>query len=201
LATTTAVIIVGKEAVLIYAIPPQSPQPPEIYDHSLTPLLITVPFPDGTAPVRRIWNTISSWYFSSSQSLYFDTVCEEFNLHKFQIIVEPDRSTASIHLINTSDLTKEDYICLSPEGYRICEDTLVSCWVYNDYCQSEFKCGVYAGLTSPDSAHGISHGGPSGKMLLPDMGRRYLLNGCPASGRFIRLDGSNLNSIAVLDFF
>jgi hypothetical protein len=126
-------------------------------------------------------------------------VCEEFNLHRFQITVEPDLSSGSLHIIDTSELTANEYLCLSFEDHRICEDTVVSCWVYDDYRQGEYKCGVYTGLTSPDSAHGISHGGHAGKMLLPDIGRRYFLYVCPASGRFVRLDGSN--SVAVLDLF
>jgi hypothetical protein len=167
----------------------------------MLPPLITVPFPNGTAPGCDIdiWNTISSWYFSSSRSLYFDIACEEFKLHKFQIIVEPDLSTASVHLINTSGLSSEDYACLFTKDYRVCEDTVVSCWVYNDDRPNESRCGVYTGLTSPHSAHGISHGGPSGEMLLPDRGRRHLLSGCPASGRFICYNGNN--SVAILDFF
>ena len=171
----------------------------------MPPPLFTVPFPDGTAPERDIWTTLSSWYFFTSlQPLYFDMVSQDedanfFILHKFKLIIEPDLNTASIQTLNLSEFTMDDYSYLSLDGFRICEDTLVSCWLYYDYRLGERQRGIYTGLTSPESAHGISHGGLSGKMLLPDIGRKYLLYACPASGRFVRLDDSN--SVAVLDLF
>ena len=81
----------------------------------------------------------------------------------------------------------------------ICEDALVSCWIYRHGRRNQYECGVYTGLTSARSTNAISHGDPATKMLLPDIEHDYSLILCPASGIFVRLDRSN--SVAVLDFF
>jgi hypothetical protein len=200
MATKTAVIVICDEAVLIWAIPPLSPQPPDFFDRHPTHMqpLFTIPFPDMSHhPARIRWNTISSWYFGSSQPLYFDMLCEDFKLHRFQIMIKPDLSTASLHLINISEDTHDLFHVLI-QPYWICEDTLVSCWIDEDGRQDQYQCGVYMGLTSPPFVNGISHGGPAAKMLLPNIGHKSSLFLCAASGRLVRLDG---NSVSVLDFF
>ena len=212
--TKTAFIVIGEDEVLIW--------PADFFDHnnltqsSIPPPLIKIPFPEGAAPERHIWTTLSPWYFfTPSQPLYFDMVSQDesadfFILHKFKLIIDDLTNTASIHTINISEFSTEDYTCLVHEDFRICEDTLVSCWFYHDYRLNEYQCGVYIGLTSPrpESAHtaNISHGGPSGRMLLDkkddddgDDELRYMLDGCPPTGRFVRLDGNN--NVAVLDYF
>ena len=207
MATKTAVIVLCDDAVLIWAIPPLSPQPLDFFDHHpthLPPPLFTITFPNGISlhhespHAERIgWKTISSWYFGSSHDpLYFDMLCLDSKLHRFQIILKPDLSSASLHVIHT-ELTPHDFNCVSFQDYRICEDTLVSCWFYED---DHHDCGVYTGLTSARFADIISHGGPAAKMLLPDMGRRYTyLSSCPASGRVVLLDTGN--NLAILDLF
>ena len=200
MATKTAVIILCGEAVLICAIPPLLPQPPDFFDHNPThmPSLFTIPFPDiSRHPPRKDWNTMSPWYFGSSQPLYFDMLCQDFKLHRFQISLQPDLSAASLHVINVSEQTPHDFDYVIFKNYRICEDTLVSCWTYSDW--DYYQCGIYTGLTSPPFANDISHGGPAAKMLLPDIEYKSVLFLCPASGRVVRLD--NNNSVAVLDFF
>ena len=164
----------------------------------MPPPLFTITIPDSIALHSEFigWNTISSWYFDS---LYFDLLRQDSNLHRFQIMLKPDLSTASLHVINTSELTPHDFRYGYFENYRICEDTLVSCWTYYDDAHQKDSCGVYTGLTSARFADVISYGGPAAKMLLPDIGHEYRLFSCPASGRFIRLDFGD--SIAVLDFF
>ena len=201
-------IVLCEEAVLIWAIPPLLPQPPNFFDHNPTHVpspLFTIPFPEGIAlyPARMGWNTISSWYFGSSQPLYFDTLCPGSKLNRFQIILKPDLSTASLHVINTFELTPHDFNYVSFQDYRICEDTLVSCWSYYDggWGGPPSQCGVYTGLTSARFADVISHGGPAAKMLLPEIGSSKYLSHflCPASGRFVLLDSSD--TVAVLDLF
>ena len=164
----------------------------------MPPPLFTIPFPDGIALRSEFigWNTISSWY---SGSLYFDILCQDSKLHRFQIMLKPDLSTASLHVVNTSELTPHDFGYIFFEDYRICEDTLVSCWVYYDDAHQNDPCGIYTGLTSARFSNVISHGGPAAKILLPDIGHDYCLFSCPASGRFVRLDSSDV--VAVLDFF
>ena len=203
MATRNVVIVLCEEAVLIWAIPPLSPRPPNFFDHNPTHVpspLFTIPFPDGTGlyPPHIRWNMISSWYFGSSHPIYFDTLCAGSKLNRFQIILEPDLSTAYLHVINTSELTPHDFDYVSFQDYRICEDTLVSCWAYYDEAR-QYHSGVYTGLTSARFSDVISHGGPAAKMSLPDIGRRYLHVSCPASGRFVLLDSNN--SVSVLDLF
>ena len=199
MATKTAVIVLREEAILIWAIPPLSSQPPDFFDDNPTfipPPLFIITFPDEISFRSDLigWNTISSWYFGS---LYFDMLCQDFKLHRFQIILEPDLSTASLHLIYAH--TPHGFGHVSFEDYRICEDTLVSCWIYYDQRHENFPCGVYTGPTSARSSNVISHGGPAAKMLLPDIGCDFRLYLCPASGRSARLDRSN--NVAILDFF
>ena len=133
------------------------------------------------------WNTISSWYFGSSQPLYFDTLCQGSKLHIFQIILNPDLSTASLHAISTSELTTQDFNYVTFQDYTICEDSLVSCWFKFDSGQNQYqlKYGVYTGLMSSRFANVLTHGGT---MLLSGIGRDYDLHYCPASraGRFVR---------------
>jgi hypothetical protein len=194
--TKTAVIVICEEEILIWAIPPLSPQPPDFFDHNPThiPPFFIIPFPQDIILHTELvdWKTISSWYFGSSQPLYFDMLCQSYKLHRFQIIVKPDLSDASLHIINTSELTPYDFEDESFQSYRICEDTLVSCWTTHDPPQ----CGAYTGLTSARSAHDISYGGPAAKM--PIAGYESVISFCPASGRFVHLDSGGL---AVLDFF
>ena len=206
MATKTAVIVLCGEAVLIWAIPPLSPQPPDFSDHNPTHVpspLFTIPFPDGIGlyPPHIRWKMISSWYFGSSHPIYFDTLCPGSKLNRFQIVLKPDLSTPSLHVINTSELTPHDFDYVFFQDYRICEDTLVSCWSYhNERDPSRSQYGVYTGLTSARFADVISHGGPAAKMLFPDIGCRYLSHcSCPASGRFVLLDSNN--NLAVLDLF
>ena len=205
MATKTAVIILCEEAVFIWAIPPLSPQSPDFFDHNPThhmpSPLFTIPLPElSFHPERLKWNTIGSWYFGSSQPLYFDMLFQDSKLHRFQITLKPDLSTASVRVIDTSEITPHNFLFVYYfRKYMICEDTLVSCYIYTDYVRDQHCCGVYTGLTSPRLANGISHSDSPAKMLLPDIGHKYVLIFCPASGRFVGLDSNN--RVAILDFF
>jgi hypothetical protein len=203
--TNTVVIILCDEAVLIWAIPPLSPQLPDFSDRNPThmpPPLFRIPFPDiSHHPARMEWNTISPWYFGSSQPLYFDMLCRDSKLHRFQIMLSPDLSTASLHVINTSEHTSLDFDDIFFENYRICEDTLVSCWIYAEQHQGQYQPenGVYTGLTSTRFSNVTTGGRSAVKVLLPDTGHfLYRLYTCPASGRFVIKD---TNRVAIVDLF
>ena len=210
MATKTAVIMLSEVAVLIWSIPAQSPQPPDFFDHDPIhiPPLFTIPFPNNiqlrVQPEFIKWNPISSWYFGSSQPLYFDMLCRYSRLHRFQIMLEPDLSTASLHVVHISEPIPYDFNHVIFQEYRICEDTLVSCW-FNDLSyyngrRDRYRCGVYTGSTSARLANAISHGRhPAAKMLLPDIGLARFPYWCPASGRFVLKDSSH--RVAVLDLF
>jgi hypothetical protein len=218
MATNNAVIILREEEILIWAIPPLSPQPPDFFDHNPTfiPPLFIIPLSDNIGPDSEYirWNTISSWYFGSSQPLYCDMLCEDCTLHRFEIMLEPDLSTASLHVINTSEITPHDFGGVYLPEYMICGDTLVSWYMDSNYnpesLGDQYQGGIYTRLTTAACqcfANGIiSHGGPAANMLLPDIGHEYDLFLCPASGRFVRVDfgasdSDSTSSIAILDFF
>ena len=124
--TKTAVIVLcaSEEAVLIYAIPPLSPQPLNFYDDNPThiPPLFKISFPNDIVLHSR-WKTTPSWYFGSSQSLYFDILSRVSKLHRFKIILKPDLSTASLHVVNKPELTPHNFSSVCLQEYRICEDT------------------------------------------------------------------------------
>ena len=142
---------------------------------------------------------MSPWYFGSSQPLYFDTLCQDSKHHRFQIMMKPDLSTASLHVINASELTPHNFNFVTFQDYTICEDTIVSCWCNASYIgrrNNQNQCGVYTARLA-----NISCGGPASAamMSLPDMGTKYVLCWCSAPGRFVRLDSTN--SVVVLDLF
>ena len=117
--------------------------------------------------------TVSSWYFGSWESVYFDVLYTDSKLQRFKIIIKPDLSDATLHVINMSEIIADDLmeslafkIC---EGYRICEDALVSFW------NNHKKWGAYAGLTSAPFANVVSRWNGLG----------YVDSLCPASGRFV----------------
>ena len=181
------------------AIPPLLPRPPDFFDFNsarIPPLLFTITYPDRLAPhpagVKR--KMVSSWYSDSSNPFYFDMLCQDSKRHRFQINLKPDLSSASLHDINSkSESFPLHHGSTFFQGYRICHDTLVS-WHRNaDYPL------LYTGLISDTFSNLISQSGPASEIFLPDIGLKYNLTLCPASGRLVRLDASN--SVAVLDFF
>ena len=118
--------------------------------------------------------TVSSWYFKSCESVYFDVLYTDSKLQRFKIIIKPDLSDASLHVINNmSEIVADDLMeslafkfC---EGYRICEDALVSFWTNHE------MWGAYTGLTSAPFANVVTR--------WDGLGRVDSL--CPASGRFV----------------
>ena len=204
MATKSTVILIKNEKIYIWAIPPLSPQTPDFFDHhpTKTPPRFIIPTPNEIeiSPEFHQWNTISSWYFGSSQPLYCELLCPDF-IHRFQIVIDPDLITASLRAINTSPISPHDPRQIYFPPLMICKDTLVACFIDSDVDEYEnlTVTGIYMGLTTPNGI--ISHGGPAANMLLPDIGCAYDLFPCPASGRFVRVEREALDGIAVLDFF
>jgi hypothetical protein len=142
--------------------------------------------------------TVSSWYFQSWESLYFDVLYTDSKIQRFKIIIKPDLSDASLHIINMSETISDDLmksleiygVC---EGYRICEDALVYFW-YNR--TKTVTWGAYAGLTSAPFTNLIRRW------------NGYIHSICPTSGRFVYCtddrdgDGSFIGSrMVVVDLF
>ena len=188
-ATKTAIIVFCGDGILVWAIPPLLPHSP---DHFLDdnpihlPPLFRIPFPDDNFYIDVLdWKTISPWYSGSRESIYFDILRFDSKLDRFKLIVKPDLSEASLHLINASRLTPHEFDNISySSSYRICEETLSSFW------QSSSRCGVHTGLTSTP---------------FPDSAVRYWITKhnyslCPASGRFVYLTlDDNIFSVVVMD--
>ena len=125
--------------------------------------------------------------------------CRRSELRRFKLIVESDLSDASLHVINTTELTSHEVDELSSRSHGICEDNLVSCWI-NEYDPIPMHYrNVYTGLTSARYSNLISHSGPAAKILLPDTRHDCRLFSCPASGRFVLLTSSH--TVFVIDFF
>jgi hypothetical protein len=121
---------------------------------------------------------ISSWYFGSSQPLYFD-MSYASKLHRFEITIKPDLSDASLHFINTSKHTCEFY-SLSCRQYTICEDRLL----FWEDCNDEY--GPHLRLLSSHFANVIS---PVQKNIYESDDGFSL---CPASGRSIYFDRNDI---------
>ena len=145
--------------------------------------------------------TISPWYIGSWESVYFDIFHMDSKLQRFKIIIKPDLSDASLHLINMSEITSYDFLdslevyrdsfC---EGYRICEDTLVYFW--NNHFMT---WGAYVGSTPT----------PFTKVVTAQRNEFFdSLSLCPTSGRFVYIQvrvcstlGLIKSGIVVVDLF
>lgn len=140
---------------------------------------------------------MSPWYLGSSDHLFFDVIYQEQStLHRFQILLTPDLSSATLQLLNTLKIKHSS--TAAPVGYQVCEDMIFSCGVYDS--KSLWWTQDYAPLF-----FAVSPGGPAAKVIYPDLGRTYLDHSflsCPASGTFLLrildLDGSY--SLVTLDF-
>ena len=192
---------------MIWAIPPLSPQQSDLHfiDNNSThiPPSFKIPLPDDI--LRHSHEilglmTVSSWYFGSgsSESVYFDFFYTS-KIQKFKIIIKPDLSYASLHVINRiSELISDDLITslgrYSTCKDQICEDALV----YLRNIPSRKTLGGYAGL--------ILTSAPSFNVVMQWNGSVESI--CPASGRFVYWprcrDGERTFSrsrIVVIDLF
>jgi hypothetical protein len=129
--------------------------------------------------------TTSSWYFGSWDSIYFDILRWDSKLDRFNLIVKPDLSDTSLHVINTFELTPHNFDYVSLQSYRICEDTLVCFWSNS----GNNKCGIFTGLT-------FAH-------FSDDVSVRHWCDHslCPASGRLVCFvySGDDYGRIVVVD--
>ena len=203
MATKTAIIVICQEAILIYAIPPLSPQPPDFSYHIDMPThilpLFTIPLPDGIVHQSKPMGlkTFQSWYFGPKSDMFFPKYSKVITseVYRFQIILKVDLSAASLH-VNSSEsrVWPGDFVSLHKQDYRICDDTIVSCWFYIDHDNpGQYNCGVYMGLNFTRFAV-ISHGGPALEKSFLSSLHHYRLFSCPASGRFVLLDVNNQSS-------
>jgi hypothetical protein len=155
------------------------------------PPLVKLPFPDDFVCLDVLrWKTISSWYSESREFIILDILHRGFKLDRLKLIVKPDLSDASLHVINSSILTLHNFQNASfASSYRICDDTLVSFWC-NSYDQ---KYGVTTGLTSAHFSNDVP--------VRDEMATANNCSLCPASGRFVHFtyDTDDDGRIVVVD--
>ena len=136
--------------------------------------------------------TVISWYFGSWDSIYFHVLYWNSELQRFKIILKPDLSDVSLHVINMPEVIQDGYFILSlgpdtgraSEGLRcrICEDALVYSWDSPETCH----WGTYTGLTSTPFINVISQW----TWNASELGLCNVKSFCPASGRFVCFDES-----------
>lgn len=184
---------------MVWSIPPllpQLPHFPELNHEYHTPPLFRVAFPDNLLCDNKLsqWKVPSSWYFGTSKSLYVEALCQDSESHGLEIVVEPDLSDVSLRVMNTSQFPPAYFFGnFVSQTSSICEDSLVSCWHF--HIDNLNESTVYVRSTSSPDTNAIF----SLKVLLSENGFVQSLSLCPASGRFVHLDGID-NDIVIVDF-
>ena len=137
--------------------------------------------------------TLSSWYFGS-EPIYFNifyTDSKESKLQRLKIVIKPDLSDASLHVVNVSEIVSDDLIKVLRDykfglKFRICENALVYFWNYPEAWEA------YVGLTTAPFTNALTRWDGRVRSL------------CPTSGRSVcrDLEGSFFNDrIIVADLF
>ena len=204
--TKTAFIVFCEEGILIWAIPPLLPHSPDLFlDENPRPRrlppLFKIPFPTNIVhyDIYR-WKTVSSWYFRSQESVYYlDSLRRNLKLDRFKLVLKPDLSEASFHVINSfeprvthrRDYTLKENISHYSSFYRVCEGAPFSFWC------TGYKCGVDTGFTSADFPDNIIAANDSRWIS------KYSHSLCPASGRFVYCPYGKLDDarLVVVDLF
>ena len=158
-------------------------------------LPLKIPFPDGSAPHDYAifeWMTVTPWHLASLESFHFDVLYTNSKLQRFKIIIKPDFSDSSIHVINKPEVISDknflsqlelDEDC--PGHYRICDGAHVYFW--NNYK----RWNTFTGMTSAPFTNIVSQW-TSGHQVD---------SLCPASGRYVYRDRSWSDKIYVVDLF
>jgi hypothetical protein len=195
------IIVLCNHEVLVWGIPPLSPHPPDLLDDNpthISPLLKTS-LPDNIArKSKRIrWEMILDWYAGPSQSIHLGVSTELVDLHNVEIVIKPDLSDISLHVINTCQLTSDFYNILRPQ-YHIFEDhTHVS----EGYVVANGIYRIYIRSTSSPPPDIISPESPIFlKLSLPGLRALRISTSCPASGRFVYFPRNTDRQIVVVDF-
>jgi len=204
------VIVLCEEKALIWAIPHLLPQPPDFQrpspfdgDTTLIAPLFTIPYPDDIDLRLVRWKTMSSWYLGSSNPLHLDALHRDCALHRFQLILNPNLTSASLRLKNSSILSPEDYPNVTQCDYTICENSAISVW-FDDPSVLKWYDGLDgSGKNASVQKGGVLMGSAITRFALVDrvldFGRsRYQLLSSAASGRVV-LQDQNQN-LVVFDF-
>lgn len=147
------------------------------------------------------------WYFGSSNPLYFDLLRHNSTVDRFQIMLKPDLTSANVQFINSvNPICNDSKLDTTRDEYRLCEDSLFSCRIYDNYPLDGFS--RYQNLRAiqgfkPNRFFAVSNGSPARQVVLPhDWHHTYSLSSCPASGRFVaHLVSDENEKLIVFDFF
>ena len=136
---------------------------------------------------------ILDWYAGSLQSIHLGVSTNVSNIHDVEIVIKPDLSDISLHVINTWQVAPGFQPLLRVQ-YHIFEDhTHVS----QAYVMNDRKGKMHIWSTSSRPPNVISPESPI--ILTLSLPRVYAItSSCPASGRFVYVNFSH--KIVVLDF-
>ena len=140
------------------------------------------------------WETILNWYVGSSPSIHTGVLAKDLdlNIHNVKIVIKPDLSDISLHVINTCQLTPGLRSILIPQ-YHILEDhTHVSEVHVSEVGVTNNDNEIYIRST-PESPIFL-------RLSLPGLGALNMSTSCPASGRVVHFAPNNLHQIVVVDF-
>ena len=193
------IIALCNHKVLVWGIPPLSPHPPDFLHQNpthISPLLKTS-LPDDIIRNSEciVWETILDWYAGSSQSIHLGVSAEDWDLnHDVKIVIKPDLSDISLHVINTCQLVPDFCTILRPQ-YHIFEDhTHVS----QPYIIDKDEGRIHMRSTSSRLPNILPERPIILKLSLP--GLRVLPSSCSASGRFVYFPWDHCHEIVVVDF-
>ena len=209
--TKTTIMVVCRQGIFIWAIPPLSPQsshlPNPCLDDNSHPLppLFQVRYPDGISRYEILgWMTVSSWYFGSYESVYFDLLQTNSKLTRLKIVIKPDLSDASIRVTNTyifaNDLMDSISFIRFCEGYKVCDDALVYFWFNRNKTGGEYVGSTFVPLTNILTRWN-SHS-PTSVPFADDDTRwdGHINSLCPTSGRFV-YNTDDGKGVVVVDLF
>lgn len=211
--TKTTIHVFCRQGILIWAIPPLSPQSSHLPNHFLDdnsnpiPPLFQIRYPDSSRYEILGWMTVSSWYFGSCESAYFDMLHTNSKLKRFKIVIKPDLSDASLRVINTYNIANDLMDSLSfirfCGGYKICEDALVYFWYNGHKTGGEYAGSTFVPLTKNVTRwkFGLVHSAISATFANDDTRWDGHINSlCPTSGKSVYSTDDG-KGIVVVDLF
>ena len=174
------IIVFHNHEVLIWGIPPLSPHPPDFIDDNpihISPLLKTS-LPDdisrNSEPIR--WEMILDWYTDTLQSIRLG-VSTELNFYNVEMVIKPDLSDISLHVINTCQRVPlvsqyyifEDHTHVSQADVLNYDESIIHIWSTSSRPPN---------IISPESPITLT-------VSLPGAHDFLFPSSCPASGRFV----------------
>ena len=197
------IIVLHKNKVFIWGIPSLSPHSPDVFNDNPThiPPLLKTSLPDDiTCNYERIeWENIFDWYAGPLQSIHLGHLgvsTKVLDIRDVEIVIKPDLSDISLHVIDTHRLAPHFDTILWPK-YHIFEDhTHVS----QGHIVHDDKDRIWIYMRSTSRPPNILPESPRIlRLSLPEV--REGPSSCPASGRFVySVDKNNCNEIVVADF-